>query len=132
VDSAIRGDAVTASVRTPGVYCVFADRAAPRIGAPSVRKRVSFATEASLPEIVIPIQEKGSGVDDERTTVYVNGQKRIARWDGFSERLYVLLREEGVAGSHDLTIVAGDQAGNVSRLETRLVIPDNGRKKSNR
>jgi hypothetical protein len=61
-------------------------------------------------------------VDAERTTVYLDGEKQIARWDGFSEKLFVLLGRQNIIGVRELAIVAVDRLGNSSKLSTRIRI----------
>lgn len=126
--SSARGDSVSAPVREPGVYAVLIDSLAPSIGAPNLAARRSFATGSTVYEAVIPITDKGSGVDADRTEVYLNGKKQIARWDGFSEKVFVILRDENIIGVHDLAIVAADRLGNSTRLVTQLHVPAPGTK----
>jgi hypothetical protein len=118
-----RDGGVSAFIREPGVYAVFADSVAPTIGSPELASRRSHATDETVPEVVIPITDRGCGVDAERTKVYVDGIKQIARWDGFSEKVFVILRDENIIGEHDLSIVAVDRLGNSTRLVTQLHVP---------
>lgn len=120
--SLARGGTVSALVREPGVYAVLLDSLPPSIGTPQVRTRRSYATGARVREAVLPIADRGSGVDPDRTEVYLDGRKQIARWDGFSEKLFVLLGGPNIIGVHDLSIVAADRLGNTSELVTQLQI----------
>jgi hypothetical protein len=120
--SAARGDSVSASVREPGVYAVLADTLAPAIGSPQVRSRKSHALGTFASELVVSVVDSGCGVDAERTTVYLDGEKQIARWDGFSEKLFVLLGRQNIIGVRELAIVAVDRLGNSSKLSTRIRI----------
>jgi hypothetical protein len=123
VSSFVRGDTVSAYIRTPGVYSVFVDTLGPRIGSPKVDFRKSYATGDRSPECAIRITDKGSGVDCERTEVYVDGNKQIARWDGNSQKMFVLVRNQNIIGVRDISVIAIDRAGNASRLDTELHIP---------
>lgn len=121
--STARGDSVGAMVREPGIYAALADSLAPSVGAPQLRTRRSHATGIRVREVAIPIIDKGSGVDSERTTVYVDGKKQIGRWDGFSQKVFVILGGKNIIGVHDLRIVALDRVGNASELVTQLEVP---------
>ena len=121
--SSVRGDSVCALVREPGVYCVLADSLAPTIGAPHVASRRSYATRSVFQELVVHVVDRGSGVDADKTEVYLDGKKQIARWDGFSEKLFVILRDKNIPGVHDLSIAAVDRLANSTRLVTQLQIP---------
>ena len=121
--STAHGDSLGAMVREPGIYAVLADSLAPSVGAPQLRARTSYATGGRVREIAIPIVDKGSGVDASRTTVYVDGMKQIGRWDGFSQKVFVLLGGKNIIGVHDLRIVALDRVGNASELVTQLEVP---------
>jgi hypothetical protein len=121
--SAARGSSIGAGVREPGVYAVLSDTLAPSVGAPQLRTIKTRATGESYREIVAAVVDGGSGVDAERTVVYVDGKKRIARWDGFSQKVFVPLRGKNIIGVHDLRIVALDRLGNAAELATRFEVP---------
>jgi len=116
--SEVVGDTVVASVRSPGVYGVFVDEEPPKVSMAKVRSRQSYATGATIRELVIPVEDAGSGVDDERCVVSVNGRERIARWDGYLGKMFVLLRED--TDTIELSVTAFDRAGNETRLSERL------------
>ncbi len=118
------GDTIVVCTRQPGIYAVLSDRSSPRIHPPFLQKHRLYANGRVLPEIVIPIEDAGSGVDDKRIEILIDGEKRIAQWDGFSKKMFVLLREENIIGYCKLTVVAFDRTGNVSRLETKLNITE--------
>jgi hypothetical protein len=121
--SSARGDSVEARVREPGIYAVLSDTLAPSVGAPLVRSRRSHATGKSVREIVVPIVDKGSGVDSDATVVYVDGKKQIGRWDGFSQKVIVLMSGKNIIGMHDVRIVASDRVGNGSERVTQIEVP---------
>jgi hypothetical protein len=122
--SEIVGDTLVAMVRSPGVYGVFLDEAPPLVGSAAIKRRRSHATDDIFTEVVIPIEDVGSGVDDERTEVWMNGHKQIARWDGFTNRIFVRLRDGVPAGSIELAVTAFDRVGNRSHAESRLTVED--------
>ena len=121
--SQARGDSLEARVREPGIYAVLSDTLAPSVGAPQAKSRRSHATGKRVREIVIPIADKGSGVDGEKTVVYIDGKKQIGRWDGFSQKVFVLLGGQNIIGVHDVRIVAVDRVGNVSERVTQIEVP---------
>ncbi len=126
--TSIRADSASAAVREPGVYAVLADTLAPTIGVPQVRSRRSYATGKFVREMAVSIVDRGCGLDADRTTIYLDGEKQIARWDGFSEKLIVLLRGENIIGVRDLAIIAVDRLGNSSELVTKLHVSPPGSK----
>jgi hypothetical protein len=121
--SSARGDSIAARVREPGIYAVLSDTLPPSVGTPQVRSRRSYATGRTVREIVVSIMDKGSGVDSDATAVYVDGTKQIGRWDGFSQKVFVLMSGKNIIGMHDLKIVASDRVGNVSERVARIEIP---------
>lgn len=121
--SSVRGDTVSASIREPGVYAVLVDSLPPKIGAPQLASRKSFATGSTVREVIVAIVDEGSGVDADRTEVYIDGKKQIARWDGFLEKMIVILRDENIIGVRGLSVVAVDRMGNSTRLVTQLQVP---------
>lgn len=118
--SEAQGDTVSAWVGGPGVYAVLVDRVPPRISQPALAKRRSYATGAVTPEITIAIEDDGSGVDDQRTIVSINGKKLIARWDGFANTMYVPIRNADRHGGYRVAVVAFDRCGNESTVDTRI------------
>jgi hypothetical protein len=122
ITSILRNDTVSAVVRSPGVYGVFSDVTPPRIGSPHVRRHNSYAGTEAIAQIIIPIEDEGSGLDDERTEVFLAGKKRVARWDGFSQKMFVLVREQNIMGMQLLSVVAVDRCGNTTTLEKEIKI----------
>ncbi len=124
--SFVSGDTVSTFVREPGVYSVFVDSVTPKISAPRIELQRSYDTGVVRPAIVVSIVDEGSGLDVEKTEIYLGANKQITRWDGFSEKLFVLVRNQNIIGEHDLSIIAADRVGNVSRIDTRIEIPAPG------
>lgn len=118
--STIDGNRLTTTARRPGVYCVFRDMVGPRVGTPRVRHRESYATGARLPEVGIPIDDDGSGVDDDRTEIYLSGTPIIARWDPSAKKMFVLVRDKNIMGTQEVAVVAYDRAGNRSMHNTTV------------
>ncbi|MCK4776328.1 MAG: hypothetical protein KAT30_16145, partial [Candidatus Krumholzibacteria bacterium] len=116
--SEVVGDTVVASVRAPGVYGVFVDEDPPKVSTVKVRSRQSYATGATIRELVIPVEDVGSGVDDERCVVRVNGRERIARWDGYLGKMFVPLEEE--TDTIEFSVTVFDRVGNQARLSERI------------
>lgn len=119
--SVVIGDTLVTALRGPGIYAVLVDRVAPRVAPALVKNRTSYATGASYRELVIPIEDQESGVDDERTTVFVNGSQCIARWDGFTDRMSVRLRDD-VGESFEVSVTAVDHVGNRVEFADRITL----------
>lgn len=121
--SFVRGDTVSSFVREPGVYAVFVDSVAPEISSPLIEIQQSYDTGKSTPAIVVPIADEGSGLDVEKTEIYIDANKQIARWDGFLQKMFILIRNQNIIGERDISVTAVDRVGNVSRTHTRIDIP---------
>ncbi|MCZ6767261.1 MAG: M23 family metallopeptidase [bacterium] len=119
--SVVDGDSVVAGIGSPGVYRVMIDTDPPVISKPQLKKRRSYATKEQIPEIVIPIEDIGSGVADENVVIEINGQKQIARWDGYSSKFYIPVHE-AANGRYDVDVVAFDNVGNTSKLISRIQV----------
>lgn len=120
--SLVSGDTLVGDVESPGVYGAFVDRDPPALAPGVIRNRRSYATGDVVREIVVAIEDAGSGVDDERTVVYVNGEKQIARWDGYSGKMYIQLRGDVVRDPIEVLVTAFDRVGNESRGESQIVL----------
>jgi len=116
-------DTVSTAALRPGVYAVFSDRTPPRIAPPVVSRRTMHATGERLPQLVVPIEDTGSGVDYDRCAIFLAGIEQIARWDLSSRKFFVLLRDENIMGPQALTVVAYDNIGHRSQLDTTVDIP---------
>jgi hypothetical protein len=121
--SVASGAIVSTTARRPGVYAVFADRRAPKVRRPFLSARRSYATGLSIPEIVVPIEDTGSGVDYERTAIYVDGVRRIAQWDPVAKKVFVPLRGENIIEPLAVSAVAFDRVGNRARADATLAAP---------
>lgn len=117
------GNTVTTRAKRPGVYGVFRDVTPPTVYQPRVVGRLIYATGRRIPEIQVGLEDTGSGVDDSRCAVYLDGVAQIARWDGRIKKLFVLLRDENIMGTRALTVVAYDNVGHRTQLDTRIDIP---------
>ncbi len=111
---------VSTTAKRPGVYAVFSDKSAPGISRPYVVTRASYATGRGAPEVVVGLEEDGSGLDSEHTAVYLNGVKQIARWDDQQKKLFISIRDANIIGPQALTVAACDKIGNRSRLEATI------------
>ncbi len=121
--STIEGDTVATTAKRPGVYAVFSDATPPSIGKPVMTRRLMYATGQRINELVIAIKDGGSGVDYRRCVVLLDGIKQIARWDGRAKKLFVLLRDRNIMGPRAITVVAYDNIGHRSQLDTTVDIP---------
>lgn len=121
--STIEGDTVVTTAKRPGVYAVFRDTTPPAIAQPVVAQRLIYATGKTLPELQVPIDDQGSGVEYKRCAVFLDGIKQIARWDGRAKKLFVLIRDENTMGPRALTVVAYDNIGHRSQLDSTVDIP---------
>ena len=121
--SEVRGDTCVAVVRSPGVYGVFVDSEPPEIGQARVASKRSHATGQRFHEVAIPLKDAGSGVNGDDTEVYLNGKKQIARWDGFSGRIFVMLRDDSPEGAALLRVAAKDRVGNSVTIRKPIELP---------
>ncbi len=115
-------DSARFQTRQPGIFAAFSDRRPPRIHKPSVRKHLMYAKGWAFPQVVIRIDDNGSGLDVTETSVQIDGEKQIARWDEVAKKIFVLLRDKKMAGSRKLKVVAVDCVGNTSHLEANVSI----------
>jgi len=121
--STISGDTVSTTAKRPGVYAVFADRTPPVIRTPLVGTRLVYATGAKVPELVVAIDDDGSGVDYDRCAIFIAGVRQIARWDLSSRRFFITLDDEDIMGPRAVTVVAYDAIGHRSQLDTTVEFP---------
>ncbi|MGD8413714.1 MAG: M23 family metallopeptidase [Candidatus Latescibacterota bacterium] len=121
-ESTAESGAVRTTARRPGVYCAFDDRFGPRIGAPLVRVRRSYATGRPRPVIEVPIEDSGAGVSHGKTGVFIDGIEQIAYWDSRSKKMFVTIRDPNIMGPRSISVVAYDNAGNRSQLEADIDI----------
>jgi hypothetical protein len=117
------GTSISTTAKRPGVYAAFSDPLPPRIVTPVVGQRKSYATGALRPELVIGIEDNGSGVDYKNTTVEVGGKKRVFYWDNPVKKLFVAVGDDNIMGRQKVSITAFDNAGNSSHLEYTVEIP---------
>jgi len=122
-ESTVYRGVVSTTAKRPGVYAVFADKYGPRIRKPFVKKWTSYATGEMKPEIVVPVEDAGSGVDFRKTSVYLAGIEQITYWDNLSKKLLVVIRDQNIMGPQVFSVVAYDRIGNRSHLETTVDIP---------
>jgi hypothetical protein len=115
-------EAASAHIQRPGIYAVLSDRTPPRIGSPQLRKHHMYGDGRIFPEIVISLVDVGAGLDAGNTKILLDGEEQIARWDSFSKKIFVLLRDQNIIGTRGLTVIALDRAGNESQLQTNLTI----------
>ena len=104
----------TAKTDRPGVFAVFRDGAAPKIGKPSMDRVRSWATGARHRELRIPIDDDGSGFDEPRCVVRVGGVRALVRWDFVRKKLIVPLSDASIIGKQSVSVVAFDRSGNRS------------------
>ncbi len=113
-------DTLSTRASSPGRYAVLADHEPPQIGIPSAAVKTMRASGDKYPEITLKITDRGAGVDDGTTEIYVDNRKVIARWDIFDKKMFILLRNQNIMGQHELMVIARDRVGNESRLQTTL------------
>jgi hypothetical protein len=121
--SVIEGTSVSTTARRPGIYAVMSDDLPPIIRRPVVARRLMYSTGRRIPEIRIALEDRQSGIDYSRCTVFRNGFKEIARWDPRAKKLFVLIRDENIMGTQALTVVAYDNVGHRSQLDVHVDIP---------
>ncbi len=111
---------LAAATARPGVFAVFRDETAPKLGSPRPRAVVSYATGAVVQELDIPVDDAGSGFDEARLRVWVGGRRRVVRWDFLGKKVVVSLDGEPIIGSQSVRVVAFDRIGNSSVLDTTI------------
>ena len=74
----------------------------------------SYATGEPYPEIRVPVEDRGAGIDDTRIVVTVGGVERYARWDFAKKKIVVALRGEPIIGPQPVHVAVFDRAGNQS------------------
>jgi murein DD-endopeptidase MepM/ murein hydrolase activator NlpD len=116
------GGVLSTTTGRPGVFAVFRDETAPRLGSPRQRAAVSYATGAVVQELDIPVDDAGSGFDESRLRVWVGGRRRVTRWDFLAKKVVVSLDGEPIIGSQPVRVVAFDRIGNSSVLDTTIEI----------
>lgn len=121
--SRAEGDTVSASVRRPGIYRVCQDTVAPVVAPPVLSKHTMYATGISYPEIIFTMTDAGSGADPAATELYLDERRVFGRWNPYSKKMFILLREENIIGDHGVTVVARDLAGNETRVHATLNFP---------
>jgi hypothetical protein len=105
----------------PGVFAVVRDTTPPWLGAPALAWPESYATGEPLPEIRVPAEDRGSGIDDGRILVTVGGVERYARWDFAKKKIVVALRGEPIIGPQPVHVVVFDKSGNQSVADATVV-----------
>jgi hypothetical protein len=123
--SVVDNGVVSTMAKRPGVYSVLRDRYPPAIRRPFVGQRRSYAGGARVSELVVPMEDAGSGLDDERSAVYIGGIPQIARWDFMSKKMFIELRDPNIIGSQSVSVIAYDMMGNRSRLDVTVEFPPN-------
>ena len=98
----------------PGVFAVFRDDTAPKLGKPARATSYSWATGRARREIHIPIQDTGSGFDETRCRVSIAGVKQMFRWDFMRKKLIVALHDDSIIGKQSVSVIAYDRNGNRS------------------
>lgn len=98
----------------PGVFAVFRDASAPKLGKPILATARSWATGRSEREIRIPVSDDGSGFDESRAVIRLGGVRQIFHWDFVAKKLVVPLHDDSIIGKQSLRVVAFDRGGNRS------------------
>jgi hypothetical protein len=112
---------ITARSTRPGVFAVLRDTTPPWLGSPQLTWPQSYATGKPYAEILVPVEDSGSGIDDTRITVTVGGVERYARWDFAKKKIVVALRDEPIIGPQPVHVVVFDKAGNQSVADATVV-----------
>jgi hypothetical protein len=104
----------------PGVFAVMTDTTPPWLGAPQLAWPASYATGNTYPEIRVPVDDRGAGIDDARTSVTVGGVKRYARWDFARKKIIVALPGESIIGAQPVQVTVFDKVGNQSVVDATV------------
>jgi len=112
---------LTARSTRPGIFAVMRDTTPPWLGNPQLAWPESYASGEAYPEIRVPVEDRGSGIDDARIAVTVGGVERYARWDFAKKKIVVALRGEPIIGTQPVRVVVFDKTGNQSVAEATVV-----------
>jgi hypothetical protein len=104
----------TANSDRPGVFAVFRDDSAPKLGKPAIARPLAWSDGREMREIHIPITDDGSGFDEPRSQVRIGGVKQIYRWDFVGKKLVVPLHDDSIIGKQSVRVIAFDRNGNRS------------------
>ena len=109
----------TAKSDRPGVFAVFLDTEAPRLGKPSLSRVRSWARGQRSRELHVPIGDAGSGLDESRTVVRVGSVRHLFRWDFVGKKLIVPLHDDSIINEQSVSVITFDRSGNrSSRVDT--------------
>lgn len=124
-ETVVSNGVVSTLAKRPGVYSVLRDRYPPAIRRPFVRPRKSYAGGPIANELVVPMEDAGSGLDDERSAIYIAGNPQIARWDFMAKKMFIELRDPNIMGPQSVSVVSYDMIGNRSQLDVIVEFPPN-------
>jgi len=115
-------DEGTVDVRRSGTYAVFADSTAPVVKRPGFTRRGPESGFFKSRLCCVPVHERGSGVDADATTAFLNGKRVVCEYDEYRGRLAIPVPRSFPRGPAKLRIEIMDLAGNRSAAEFNLVI----------
>ena len=109
-------------MRRCGTYAVFADSTAPVIKRPGFTRRGPESGFFKSKLCFVPVHERGSGVDPDATTAFLNGTRAVFEYDEYRGRLAIPVPRSFPTGPAKLRIEVADLAGNRSAAEFNLMI----------
>jgi hypothetical protein len=115
-------DGGTVDVRRCGTYAVFADSTAPVIKRPGFTRRGPESGFFKSKLCFVPVHERGSGVDPDATTAFLNGTRAVFEYDEYRGRLAIPVPRSFPTGPAKLRIEVADLAGNRSAADFNLMI----------
>jgi len=123
IDTTNGGTGLVARSGRPGVFAVMRDESPPWLGTPAFAPFISYASGATVRQVHVPIDDKGSGLDEARTRVHVDGVRHFFRWDFVGKKMIVPLVSDSIITTHSIRVEARDRAGNSTVLDTRFEEP---------
>jgi hypothetical protein len=112
--------AMSASSGRPGVFAVVRDEAPPWLGAPQLDRPRSYFTGQATIEVRVPVEDKGSGVDDRSIRVTIGGDEHFARWDFAKKKIVVGVRGDSIIGPQPVHVIVSDKCGNETAIEATI------------
>ena len=109
-------------VRRSGTYAVFADTTAPVVKRPGFTRRGPGSGFFKARLCYVPVHERGSGIDADATTAFLNGKRVVCEYDEYRGRLAIPVLRSFPRGPAKLRIEIMDLAGNRSAAEFSIVI----------
>ncbi|MFQ5793919.1 MAG: M23 family metallopeptidase [Candidatus Bipolaricaulia bacterium] len=123
LESEIIGGRIIARTRVLASYALVDDRSSPRITSIGLRRDIDIRHPDRW-RYFAQIQERGSGVDPQRSHLTLDGEPLFTDYDPDRGELFIMLEGGSIpSGEHELGVVTWDRAGNVVEAVQSIVQP---------